>query len=54
MVDANQLAKDCIKSLKDANWAANGQMSEENLRKFLEFFCYIFIFLKKLAVHPSH
>ncbi len=42
MVEANQLAMDCIKSIKDANWVVNGQMSEENLKKFLEFFCYIF------------
>ncbi len=35
MIEANQLAMDCIKSLKDANWVANGQMSEENLKKFL-------------------
>ncbi len=41
MIEANQLAMDCYKSLKDANWVASGQMSEENLKKLLEFF-YIF------------
>ncbi len=42
MVDANQLASDCIKSFKDANWATNGQVSEDNLKKFSEFLCYFF------------
>ncbi len=42
MVDANQLPTDCSKSLKDANWVNNGQMSEDNLKKFLEFFWYFF------------
>ncbi len=42
MVDANQLAQDCIKSLKDANWITNGQISENNLKKFLEFSYYFF------------
>ncbi len=27
MVEANQLATDCLKSLKDTNWVENGQMS---------------------------
>ncbi len=40
MVEANQLATDCLKSLKDTNWAENGQMSEDNLKKFLEFLFY--------------
>ncbi len=30
IVEANQFAIDCIKSLKDANWVASGQMSKEN------------------------
>ncbi len=47
MVEANQLAMDCIKSLKDANWVADGQMSKENFIRFLEFFCYIFHSLEK-------
>ncbi len=42
MIEANQLATDCIKSLKDANWAENSQMSEDNLKKFLEFLFYQF------------
>ncbi len=42
LVEANQLAIDCINSLKDANWVVNGKMSEENLKKFLKFFYYIF------------
>ncbi len=42
MVEANQLAIDCIKSLKDTNWVENSQMLEDNLKKFLEFFFYQF------------
>ncbi len=40
MVEGNQLATDCLKSLKDTNWVENCQMSEDNLRKFLEFLFY--------------
>ncbi len=40
MVEANQLATDCLKSLKDTNWVENGQMSEDNLKKFLKFLFY--------------
>ncbi len=42
MVEANQLAIDCIKSLEDTNWVENSQMSEGNLKKFLEFLFYKF------------
>ncbi len=42
MVEANQLAIDCLKSLKDINWVENSQMSEDNLKKFLEFLFYQF------------
>ncbi len=37
MIEANQLAIGCLKSLKDTNWVKNSQMSEDNLKKFLEF-----------------
>ncbi len=44
IIEANQLAIICIKSLKDRNWVENSQMSEENLKKFLEFlFCQFHI-----------
>ncbi len=42
MIEANQLANDCIKSLKDTNWVENSQMSEDNLKNFLEFLFYQF------------
>ncbi len=42
MVEAKQLAIDCINSLKDTNWVENSQMSEGNLKKFLEFLFYQF------------
>ncbi len=42
MVEANQLATDCLKSVKDTNWVENSQMSEDNLKKFLEFLFYQF------------
>ncbi len=42
MIEANQLATDCNKSLIDTNWVENSQMSEDNLKKFLEFFFYQF------------
>ncbi len=42
MVEANQLAADCIKTLKDTNWVENSQMSEENLKEFLEFLFFEF------------
>ncbi len=37
MIEANQLAIDSIKSLKDTKWVENSQISEDNLKKFLEF-----------------
>ncbi len=40
MIEANLLAIDCIKSLKDTSWVENSQMSEDNLKKFLEFLFY--------------
>ncbi len=44
MIETNQLAIDCIKSFKDTNWVENSQMSEDNLKKFLEFlFCQFHI-----------
>ncbi len=42
MTEANQLATDCIKTLKDTNWAESSQMSEDNLKEFLEFLFYEF------------
>ncbi len=42
MIKANQLATDCIKTLKDTNWVENSQMSEDNLKEFLEFLFYEF------------
>ncbi len=42
MIEANQLAADCIKTLKDTNWVKNSQISEENLKEFLEFLFYEF------------
>ncbi len=47
MVIANQLAADCIKSLKDSHWIQGGQMSEGNVKKFLEFFSYTFLVPEK-------
>ncbi len=42
MIEANQLATYCIKSLKDTNWVENSQMSGDNLKEFLEFLFYEF------------
>ncbi len=42
MIEANQLATDYIKTLKDTNRVENSQMSEDNLKKFLEFLFYEF------------
>ncbi len=42
VVEANQLAADCIKTLKCTNWVGNSQMSEDNLREFLEFLFFEF------------
>ncbi len=52
MTEANQLATDCIKSLKDTNWVENSQMSQVNLKKFLEFLFYQFHISEK-ARHSS-
>ena len=41
-MEANQLSIDCIKSLKDASWIESGHMTEDNLKRFLEFFFYLF------------
>ncbi len=40
MIEANQLAIDCIKTLKDTKWVENSQMLEDNLKKCLEFLFY--------------
>ncbi len=42
MIEANQLATDYIKTLKYTNWVENSQMSEDNLKEFLEFLFYEF------------
>ncbi len=42
LVEANQLSMDCLRSLKDNKQITAGQMSEDNVKKFLEFFCYFF------------
>ena len=42
MVEANQLAVDSIKSLKDAKWFQEGKISEEGLKRFLEIQFYLF------------
>ncbi len=53
MVIANQLAVDCIKSLKDSHWIQGGQMSEGNVKKFLEFFSYTFLIPEKITQSGS-
>ncbi len=47
MVEANQLAADCIKTLRDTNWVENSQMSEDNLKEFLEFLFFEFHITEK-------
>ncbi len=54
MIEANQLATDCIKTLKDTNWIENSQMSEDNLKKFLEFLFYQFSYSREGSSFFSH
>ncbi len=50
MVEANQLVADCIKTLKDTNLAENSQMSEDNLKEFLEFLFFDFHIQRRLVI----
>ncbi len=42
MIEANQLAMDCIKNIEHTKLVEDNQMSEDNLKKFLEFLFYQF------------